>query len=266
LESVADDDLAPSQVAGYLARLGVGRPAAADEETLRRLQLRHLLSVPFENLSIHRREPIELVAGSLVDKLVTARRGGFCYELNGAFAALLTALGFNVSLVAVRVVTPGGLGLPFGHLALRIGLDQPFLVDVGFGGFAHQPLRLDDRGDQADPAGTFRISEIDHGDLEVSWDGVPKYVLDLRPRQLADFEAMSWWHRTSPQSHFTQTLICSQLFEGGRVSLSDRVLIRTSGRDRDEETLATDDQVLEAYRQWFGIALDRVPTLWAPVS
>jgi N-hydroxyarylamine O-acetyltransferase len=56
---------------------------------LRRLQRQHLLRVPFENLSVHRGESIDLMAEALVDKLVIGRRGGFCYELNGAFGALL---------------------------------------------------------------------------------------------------------------------------------------------------------------------------------
>jgi N-hydroxyarylamine O-acetyltransferase len=89
------DDIT-DRVEDYLARLGLARPVVADEEALRLLQLRHLLSVPFENLSVHRGEPIELAAGPLVDKVVEGRRGGFCYELNGAFAALLTELGYRV--------------------------------------------------------------------------------------------------------------------------------------------------------------------------
>ncbi|HKO85179.1 MAG TPA: arylamine N-acetyltransferase, partial [Actinomycetota bacterium] len=79
----------------YLARIGGARPWRTDAATLRELQLRHLLTVPFENLSIHLGEPIVLDPEALVDKLVQRRRGGFCYELNGAFATLLAALGFR---------------------------------------------------------------------------------------------------------------------------------------------------------------------------
>ena len=253
-------------VDGYLARLGVDRPLAADEDALRRLQLRHLLTVPFENLSVHRREPVVLAAQPLVDKIVGARRGGFCYELNGAFAALLTELGYRVSLLQARVSTPSGLGPPFDHLALRVDLDQPWLVDVGFGRFAHRPLRFDERGDQVDPGGVFRIAEADHGDLDVSLDGEPEYRLDVRPRELADFEAASWWHRTSPRSHFTQELICSILTDDGRITLSNRQLIRTTAEGREEQALVTDDEVLDAYHRWFGITLDEVPTVREPVA
>jgi N-hydroxyarylamine O-acetyltransferase len=108
----------------YLDRIGVGRPARADAASLAELQVHHLRSVPFENLSIHLGEPIVLEPAALVDKLVDHRRGGYCYELNGAFAALLSALGFSVTLLAARVATPVGLGPPFDHLALRVDADD----------------------------------------------------------------------------------------------------------------------------------------------
>src|SRR3569833_4073382 len=78
----------------YLTRSGAKRPARPDAEALRERHLRHLLTVPFENLSIHLGEDIVLDSAALVAKVVERRRGGFCYELNGAFAALLSALGF----------------------------------------------------------------------------------------------------------------------------------------------------------------------------
>jgi N-hydroxyarylamine O-acetyltransferase len=180
-------------VDAYLERIGASR-----DSTLAELQHRHLVSVPFENLSIHLGEEIVLESDALVHKIVERRRGGFCYELNGAFAALLTGLGHRVELLQARVPSPdGAVGIPYDHLALRV--DGEFLADVGFGSFSHYPLRIDERGDQADPAGTFRIAEIADGDLEVLLDGQPEYRLELRPRRLADFDAGCWWHQTSPK-------------------------------------------------------------------
>jgi N-hydroxyarylamine O-acetyltransferase len=146
--------------------------------------------VPFENLSIHLGEPILLEPEALVDKLVQRRRGGFCYELNGAFATLLAALGFRVTLLATRVFGPSGLGPPFDHLALRVDLDSSgsWLVDVGFGRHSHYPLRLDTRTDQADPGGTFQVTDTAEGDLDVIRDGQPQYRVEARPRTLGDFE------------------------------------------------------------------------------
>src|SRR4029079_18755156 len=106
-------------------------PSAA---TLRELQLAHVQSVPFENLSIHSNEPIVLEDEALFEKVVERRRGGFCYELNGLFAALLRALGFKVEMVSAGVATAdGGFSPDFSHMTLLVELDQRWLVDVAFG-------------------------------------------------------------------------------------------------------------------------------------
>ena len=184
----------------YLARIGAARPPRANAATLRELQLRHLLTVPFENLSIHLGEPIVLDPEALIDKLVRRRRGGFCYELNGVFATVLAALGFRVTLLAARVFGAGGLGPLFDHLALRVDVDSSgsWLVDVGFGRHSHYPLRLESRTDQADPGGTFRLADTADGDLDVIRDGQPQYRVEARPRTLGDFEPTCWWHQTRP--------------------------------------------------------------------
>src|SRR5687767_7885595 len=142
----------------YLDRIGVPRPATADLATLRALQRAHLGTVPFENLSIHLDEDIVLRPDALVAKVVDRRRGGFCYELNGAFAALLTAVGYDVTLHSCRVWTGRRFGVPLDHMAVRVQLDDaPYLVDVGFGTFAHHPLRLDVTYPQPDPGGVYEV-------------------------------------------------------------------------------------------------------------
>jgi N-hydroxyarylamine O-acetyltransferase len=247
----------------YLARIGCARPERADAAALRELQLRHLLSVPFENLSIHLGEPLVLEDGPLLDKVVGARRGGFCYELNGAFAVLLRSLGFGVTLLQARVFGDGGrLGIPYDHMALRVETADdsgPWLADVGFGDHSHHPLLLAERGGQEDPAGTFRIAEAAEGDLDVIRDGRRQFRLDTRPRELPDFEAGAWWHRTSPLSHFTRSLVCSRLTEDGRITLTGRKLLTTVAGERHERLLGSDDEVLAAYGEHFGLELDRVP-------
>ncbi|WP_435861041.1 arylamine N-acetyltransferase family protein [Streptomyces morookaense] len=221
---------------------------------------------------MHLGEEIVLEGEALVEKVVQAGRGGFCYELNGAFAHLLTALGYRVSLLAARMVMPdGSLGIPYDHLALRVetgqggaaGAPRSWLVDVGAGAHSLYPLDYRERGEQSDPAGVFRIAEADGGegdDLEVFRDGTLQYRLEQRPRDLADFEPGCWWHRTSPKSPFTRSLVCSRPTGAGtdRVTLSGRKLVITDASGKLERTLA-EDEVLGAYRKHFGIALDRVP-------
>jgi N-hydroxyarylamine O-acetyltransferase len=234
--------------------------------------------VPFENLSIHLGEEIVLEE-RLLDKLIGRGRGGFCYELNGAFGALLTALGYEVELLAARVYgAEGRLGIPYDHLALRVGTVEgdSWIADVGFGAHSHHPLRCTDRAEQADPGGVFRVADAGPdaagvrgggsagaGDLDVVRDGTPRYRLEARPRALGDFVAGAWWHSTSPLSHFTRSLVCSRLTEdGGRITLSGREL-KTTAVDgtRAATELETEVEILTAYRERFGIELDRVPTV-----
>ncbi|MGC5361533.1 arylamine N-acetyltransferase family protein [Streptomyces sp. DT24] len=247
----------------YLDRIRAGRPARPDAAALRALQLSHLTTVPFENLSIHLGEDIVLEEGALLDKIVAEHRGGFCYELNGAFAVLLRALGFRVSLLQARVFDRDGrLGIPYDHLVLRVGTEEgagEWLADVGFGDHAHHPLALDVRTEQQDPRGVFLIRTAPDGDLDVLCDGEPQYRLDPRPRELADFRAGSWYHRTSPDSHFTRSLVCSLLTGSGRITLSGTSLVTTVRGERHETSLTTDAEVFAAYRDHFGLVLDRLP-------
>ena len=248
----------------YLARIGVARPVSADLQALRDLQAAHLLAVPFENLSIHLGEPIVLDQAGLVTKVVRMRRGGFCYEVNGAFAGLLTALGFRVSLLSARVFGAGEQpGPPFDHMTLRVDLAEPWLCDVGFGRFATQPLRLTFPGDQPDPSGTFRVADSPsgHGDLDIFHDGEPAYRVDPRPYELHDFAPTCWWQQTSPGSHFRKSLTCSISTRSGRITLSRDRLIVTEDGHREERTLTSDAEILAAYRRYFGITLDRVPVI-----
>jgi N-hydroxyarylamine O-acetyltransferase len=247
----------------YLRRIGLSPPSPADEATLRVLHRAHQLSIPFENLSIHLGEPISLGEDDLVAKIVRNRRGGFCYELNGAFALLLETLGAQVTRLAARVHGERGLGPPYDHLALAVRLPDgsgPWLVDVGFGRHSVGPLLLDSRTEQQDAAGRFLLADTADGDVDVLKDGQPQYRMELRGRYLPDFVATCWWQQTSPLSHFTAGPVCSRLTEdGGRISISGRTLIRTGDGSRTEEQLPGDDALLVAYRDHFGITLDRVP-------
>lgn len=250
------DDL----IDAYLDRLGLPRPASPDLAALTSLTRAHLRTIPFENLDIHLGRAIELSDRAIVDKLVRQRRGGFCYELNGGFAVLLRELGFRVTLLQARVVsTSGEVGPPYDHLALRVDLDRPFLVDVGFGAFVDGPIPLDP-GRHHDSAGPVEIEQRPDGDLLVTLAGAPRYLLDLRPRALADFQATCWFQQTWPESHFRQGLVCSLLTEDGRITLAGRLLVRTVGAERTEVELPDAQAVLAAYRDAFGIELTEEPT------
>ncbi|XVV35130.1 arylamine N-acetyltransferase family protein [Streptomyces sp. CA-100214] len=267
-----------AQVDAYLRRLGAEHPARPTLDALRALHLLHLRTVPFENLSVHLGEEIVLEEGRLLDKVVGGRRGGFCYELNGLFGALLAALGYEVTMLAARVYGDGGrLGIPYDHMVLLVRTVDggEWLADVGFGAHSHGPLAFGERAEQDDPGGTFRVVEAGPdaagvrgaeataraADLDVLREGRQVYRVDVRPRVLDDFVSGAWWHSTSPRSHFLQSTVCSRITEdGGRITLSGRRLTATAPDGaREESELATDEEVLTAYREHFGIRLDRVP-------
>ncbi|MGW8632540.1 arylamine N-acetyltransferase family protein [Streptomyces sp. NPDC055793] len=267
-----------AQVDAYLRRLGAEHPARPTLDALRALHLLHLRTVPFENLSVHLGEEIVLEEGRLLDKVVGGRRGGFCYELNGLFGALLAALGYEVTMLAARVYGDGGrLGIPYDHMVLLVRTVDggDWLADVGFGAHSHGPLAFGERAEQDDPGGTFRVVEAGPdaagvrgaeataraADLDVLREGRQVYRVDVRPRVLDDFVSGAWWHSTSPRSHFLQSTVCSRITEdGGRITLSGRRLTATAPDGaREERELATDEEVLTAYREHFGIRLARVP-------
>ncbi|HWS86646.1 MAG TPA: arylamine N-acetyltransferase [Pyrinomonadaceae bacterium] len=247
-------------VEAYLERIDYRGPLAPTAETLRRLHVAHLLAVPFENLSIHAGEPVVLDDEALFDKVVARRRGGFCYELNGLFAALLRALGFRVEMLSARVARrDGGFGPEFDHMALLVNLEERRLADVGFGDSFAEPLLLDERGEQRQGSRSFRIEE-DGGRLvysmkEAGGDWEPQYRFGLEPHAYEDYAEMCRFHQTSPESHFTRGRVCSLLTPEGRVTLSGSRLITTRGGERFEQELGGEAERDAALLEHFRISM-----------
>lgn len=257
--------LGPVDIDRYLARLGLPAPPRPDARSLRALQAAHLRSVPFENASVLRGEAIQLHPALLVDRIARAGRGGFCYQLNGAFAALLAALGYPVAHLPARF-HGDRLEPRFGHLALRvIADDEPWLVDVGAGYSFREPLRLIDGLEQDDPGGRFRIVVAqpapDDGPnvRDVEWrhrDGVfrPHYRFEAGAAPLRAFQATCDWTRTSRDSPFTGDWIATVTTPRGWATLDGRRLRVTGTDDQNTDTTLDDDPAFEtALERWFGI-------------
>jgi N-hydroxyarylamine O-acetyltransferase len=218
------------------------------------------MAVPFENLDIHLGRKITVDETAILNKVVVLRRGGFCYELNGAFAALLRALGFRVTLLSARVARAnGGEGPEFDHLTLRVDLEEPWLADVGFGESFLEPLRLGAGRDQLDPTGTYRLlAQGERFRMEKSLpDGnwKPQYSFSLEPRRLEEFAGMCRYHQTSPESSFTQKRICTRVTSEGRITLSEMKLIMTRNGERVERSLASEEEWNSILRKQFGVRL-----------
>ena len=265
----------------YLDRIDYSGPTNPSAETLRALHRAHLLAVPFENLDIHRR-PIICDEAAFLHKIINQRRGGFCYELNGAFAALLRSLGFQVTLLSARVGgADGNYGRAFAHLALRVALSPShlsWLADVGFGDSFLEPLLLQPDLAQPQIGRVYRLTEeknqsggeIDRMfSMEVKAEDSPsqtrrdeqhekwtrKYSFSLQPYHLADFASMCHYQQTSPDSHFTRQRICSRATPEGRITLSDLKLIQTRNGSRTERELAGDTEWRAVLLELFHINL-----------
>ena len=249
-------------VEAYLKRINYQGSVEVTAETLRDLQVAHLKTVPFENLSIHAGERIVLEDEALFRKIVEQRRGGFCYECNGSFAALLRALGFEVEMLAAGVAhRQGGFGPVFDHMALSVTLAERWLVDVGFGDSFLEPLLLDSRGEQIQGTQSFRI-DADNDNLILlrrndGEDWQPQYRFTLQSFGFPDYEEMCRFHQTSPESHFTQNVICSRVTEDGRITLSGMRLVTTAGpqRARQEQLLAGREEYDHVLQDQFGIVM-----------
>lgn len=232
----------------YLERIGAELgPDSLNVETLRLLQRRHLLSVPFENLDIHWKRPIILDIERFYQKVVIEHRGGFCYELNGLFNELLISLGFTSRLISARVGRPDGtFGAEFDHAAIIVSIDgEEFLTDVGFGDFSAEPLRFVVGEEQQDANGTFKIETADSAAFVVKklagdeWKN--EYLFTSRARDLEEFAEMCDFQQYSPESHFTKGRLCSLMTEKGRKTLTDEKFIVTTDKGKVEETITSEE-------------------------
>ena len=242
----------------YLERIEYTGPTEPTLRTLRGLHMAHLLAVPFENLSVVSKHPIVLDEAALYDKIVTRRRGGFCYELNGLFAWLLCKLGFRVTLLSARVAgEQGNISPEFDHLVLQVSLTEPWLADVGFGDCFGFPLHMNTSKEHVQAGSAFRIVEegedrvVQRRDFGKDWR--EEYRFTLQPHSFAEFGPMCLYHQTSPESPFTRKRVCSRMTSDGRITLSDMRLIVTRFGQRTERTLRDEAEVTEVLFDEFGI-------------
>ena len=178
---------------------------------------------------------VSLEKEKLLHKVVAENRGGFCYELNGAFYELLSSIGFEVRYLSAGVYSKEGVCSPeYDHMALMVNFDgKEFLADVGFGDSFIEPLKFVTGEIQKDVREHFLISESENKgyfNLKRSTDGVefnPQYKFSSAGRKLNEFSLMCEYNQISPASHFTQQVICSKATASGRISLIDLKLIET---------------------------------------
>jgi N-hydroxyarylamine O-acetyltransferase len=247
-------------ISKYLERIQIYKIQEPSYSFLSKLQLQHLLTVPFENLDIHEGNQIVLDESLLYEKIVSRGRGGFCYELNGLFCRLLRTVGFTAQIVSARVYMPvRNLFSPeFDHMAILVDLGDSYLVDVGFGDTFRKPIAMPD-GELEDLSGRYQIrTDKDQYVLlkHKSDDWQPVYSFTTQPRVISDFEEMSSYNQTSPESHFTQQIICTIPTETGRISLSDDYLTITKGSTKRKIKIISSEHFRLKLQHYFGIQLE----------
>jgi N-hydroxyarylamine O-acetyltransferase len=260
----------------YLHRIGwtPAEPIQANLPTLRALQRAHAQTIAFENLDPWLGREVALDLTALQAKLVTGKRGGYCYEHNLLLGAVLRALGYAVTDLAARVVwnlPPGQTERPRTHMLLKVRADgADWLVDAGFGGFTlTAPLRLRERGTQLTAQAPCRlvaeVAEPTLERLEVQWQGEwqPLYSFSHERQRLADYAMSSWYLCHHPDSMFRLALMAARpLADGSRWTLRERrlTLHRPDGV-AEPRHLETPAALRRALSEIFGLRLDDLPGL-----
>ena len=253
----------------YLRRIGAptperGRDLEPTAATLAELQLAHMIAVPFENLHVVASAHMRTDLAWSYPKVVEQGRGGWCFELNGAFGALLETIGFPVTYLSASVwdAPRSELGPPLDHLCLVVEADdERWLVDVGFGDSSLTPLRFDtdDEQDRRPRRGRLeRVGDLVHYLEWMYWDDWEvQYGIDLTPRRLDEFQPRSdALAAGAGDGYFSTKPFATRALDadGSRVWLLKDRLKRVDGtRHEPAETAVAPDQWDATLLEWFDL-------------
>jgi len=254
--------MTPSQLDRYFARVGYTGAREPTLAVLHALTAAHTQSIPFENLDVLLGRGIELDDDVVFDKLVERERGGYCFEQNGLFLRVLTALGFAVTPLSARfrMDKPRGFIAPRTHVLLQVELDgADWLTDVGAGGVSlTSALLLEPYLEQVTPHDTRRIVReagcwVQQMQVADSW--VDVYELTGEPMPLIDRVVGNWYTSAYPQSHFKQRLLVARASDDGRRHTLLNAELKVRERDGRSEaiTLESHEQLLRVLAQTFGL-------------
>lgn len=245
----------------YFARIGYGGPTAPTLETLNRIVERHVQTIPFENLDILLGRSIDIAPEAIQRKLVTGRRGGYCFEQNGLLLLVLEAIGYDARPLSARVryQRPRDFTPPRTHVFVRVQIEgTSWLADVGIGGFSlTSAIRLETPDEQVTPHEPRRIvreAERLFHQVKVGseWHDLCEFTLEEMP--FIDRELGNWYTSAHPQSHFKSRLMVARAAaNGGRKTLLNREFtVRCQGRV-DTRLIDTRDELLAVLKSEFDL-------------
>ena len=245
----------------YYARINYTGPREVSVAALKGLHFAHVHNVPFENLDIHLGKPVSLEPDDLFAKIVTHKRGGYCYEVNSFFTMVLHAFGFQAHGLLARVLYSFSDFRPRSHQLLLVTVDdEHWIADVGFGSCClREPLRLtagvvNEQGPdsfrlRAEPGPTYILEAY----LTGRWQDL--YAFTLEPFDLVDYEPFNYWNSTSPHVRWTQQKVCTIPTQDGRVVAVDREF-KIHSRQGTQTILAkSHEEYLQLLRQFFGLEI-----------
>lgn len=238
-------------------------------ETLRLLQQHHVASIAFESLHPLLKLPVHIDTASLMDKLVHNQQGGYCFEQNLLFKEVLQHYGFSVRAVMGRVKIPGKIHFGRTHLLLLVELaGETYLSDVGFGGLgSNQPLLLMCDLEQQTSLESYKVTSENHTDFNLNvfvknrWKKL--YSFDLKTYTMGDFEVSNWYTSTSPESSFTNHLMCARIESDKRFTLfNNKFNIHHKNSDTPESiTLKSVQEIREVLANSFHLNINKLEQL-----
>lgn len=256
----------------YLSRIGWTGPTSPTYDTLSGLIRAHELAIPFENLDPLLGRSVSLELEALQEKMVGAKRGGYCFEHATLFGAVLERLGFDLLRHSARVT----IFVPRAqanrtHMFLTVRLPEGrFVVDPGFGPFAAPfPIPLADRsGDEPgdDGASHWLVRDGDYWVLRMRREGeaVNAWVTTLEPDNPVDFELANYWTSTAPKSPFRNIVMMSKLRPEGRATVMNQDLTIRIGGDKETVMLKTRHALREIVVKYFGFDIPEIETMTVP--
>jgi N-hydroxyarylamine O-acetyltransferase len=248
----------PIDLDAYCARIDFAGPVEPTLATLTGVHLAHATHIPFENLDILLGRPIRLDLESLEAKIVAGGRGGYCFEQNTLFAAVLQRIGFALTPLAARVRLGATRVNPRTHMILHVDVEgTAYLADVGFGGeclLGPLPMAL---GVETNQYGrVFRLIEgagpwvlqLRRGE---SWDDL--YAFTFEPQLPVDFEVANHYTATHPLSIFVKHPYVQLTTPEASYRLFDRKLSVRHGEEVSSRELEDDGELLQVLDQTFGL-------------
>ena len=219
----------------YFERIGYSGSTSPTLDVLAALQRLHPAAIPFEAVDVFLGRPVDISPAAVERKLIGARRGGYCYEQNGLFKRVLTALGYQVTGLIGRVqwqVAEDAPERPRTHMALKVRVrGNDWLADVGFGGSTlTAPVLWMLETPQTTPHGTYRLvakgpETVLQQEVDGEWMRV--YTLSPDPQIDVDYLPANWWSSAHPEGHFRKNLIAARSPEGMRLNLlNNRLTVR----------------------------------------